>query len=53
MSKAEYLLSCTDLTINQIAQTVGYNSASRFSELFRKSTGILPNEYRIIASGNR
>lgn len=51
MSQAEHLLSCTDLTINQVAQTVGYKSASRFSELFRKSTGILPNVYRIIIRG--
>lgn len=50
MSQAEHLLSCTDLTIHQVAQTVGYNSASRFSELFRKSTGILPNEYRMIVN---
>lgn len=50
MSQAEHLLS-TDLTINQIAQTVGYSSPSRFSELFKKSTGILPNEYRTIVKG--
>lgn len=51
MSQAEHLLRCTDLTIHQVAKTVGYNSASRFSELFRKSTGILPNEYRKISNG--
>ena len=49
MSQAEYLLSSTDLTIGQVAQTVGYQSASRFAELFRKSTGLLPNEYRKIS----
>lgn len=49
MSQAEHLLSCTNFPINQVAQTVGYKSASRFSELFRKSTGILPNEYRAIS----
>lgn len=46
MSQAEHLLSATDLTIGQVAQTVGYQKASRFSELFRKSTGLLPGEYR-------
>lgn len=51
MSQAEHLLSSTDLTISQVSQTVGYKSASRFSELFKKSTGILPNEYRLITSG--
>lgn len=49
MSQAEHLLGKTDLTIGQVAQTVGYSSASRFAELFRKSTGILPGEYRKIA----
>ena len=48
MSQAEHLLTKTDLTIGQIAQTVGYSTSSRFAELFRKNTGILPNEYREI-----
>ena len=46
MSQAEALLVKTDLTIKQVAQSVGYTSASRFAELFRKSTGLLPLEYR-------
>lgn len=46
MSQAETLLAKTDLTIKQVAQSVGYTSASRFAELFRKSTGLLPLEYR-------
>ena len=49
MSQAEYLLSSTDLTIGQVAQTVGYSKASRFAELFRKSTGLLPGEYQKMA----
>lgn len=48
MGQAEHLLAKTDLTIGQIAQTVGYSTSSRFAELFRKSTGILPGEYRDI-----
>jgi AraC-like DNA-binding protein len=48
MNQAEQLLSKTDLTIGQVAQAVGYSSASRFAELFRKKTGILPLEYRKI-----
>lgn len=51
MGQAEHLLSATDFTIGQVAQTVGYSSASRFAELFRKSTGILPNNYRMIIKG--
>lgn len=49
MSQAEYLLAHTDLNVGQVAITVGYTKASRFAELFRKSTGILPAEYRKMA----
>lgn len=46
MSQAEQLLAGTELSIGQVSQSVGYRSASRFAELFRKSTGFLPGEYR-------
>ncbi len=49
MGQAEHLLAKTDLTIGQVAQTVGYSTSSRFAELFRKSTGLLPGEYREIS----
>lgn len=49
MSQAETLLSNTDLPIGQVARSVGYTKASRFSELFRKSTGLLPGEFRKLA----
>lgn len=49
MSQAEHLLSATDLSIGQIAQTVGYSNAGRFAALFRLSTGLLPGEYRKIS----
>lgn len=49
MSQAEHLLIDTDFTMGQIAQMIGYTISSRFAELFRKSTGILPIEYRKIA----
>lgn len=51
MGQAEHLLANTDLNIGQVAQIVGYNSPSRFSELFRKSTGLLPYEYRKLSFG--
>ncbi|WP_101696332.1 helix-turn-helix transcriptional regulator [Clostridium minihomine] len=44
--QAEHLLTHTDFSIGQISQTVGYRSASRFSVLFRKNTGLHPFEYR-------
>jgi len=49
MSQAEHLLIDTDFTMGQIAQMIGYSTSSRFAELFRKNTGILPIEYRKIA----
>lgn len=49
MSQAEHLLIDTDFTKGQIARMIGYTTSSRFAELFRKSTGILPVEYRKIA----
>ncbi len=49
MSQAEHLLIDTDFTMGQIAQMIGYTTSSRFAELFKKSTGILPIEYRKLA----
>ena len=49
MGQAEHLLINTDFTMGQIAEMIGYSTSSRFAELFRKSTGILPIEYRKIA----
>ena len=46
MSQAEHLLIDTDFTMGQIAKMIGYSTSSRFAELFRKSTGILPIDYR-------
>lgn len=46
MGQAEHLLSNTDLIIKEVANIVGYKSTSRFSELFKKSTGLSPIKYR-------
>lgn len=46
MNHAEHLLTSTDNKISQIAHMVGYKNASRFCELFRKSTGLTPKDYR-------
>ena len=51
MSQAEHLLTNTDLSIQQIARTVGYQKASNFSGAFRKNTGLLPYEYRKLSQG--
>lgn len=49
LSHAECLLSETDLTIGQIAQSVGYSTSSRLASLLRESTGLTPAEYRKMA----
>ena len=49
MNQAEHLLIHTDFTMGQIAQMIGYTTSSRFAELFKKSTGLLPIEYRRLA----
>lgn len=46
VSMAELLLRQPDLTIAQVARAVGYTCAGRFSEIFRRETGMLPSEYR-------
>ena len=46
ISQSEGLLRMPDLSIEQVAHAVGYTCASRFSELFRRETGLLPSEYR-------
>ncbi|AZV56398.1 AraC family transcriptional regulator [Clostridium sp. AWRP] len=46
MAYAEYLILETDFSIGQIAKAVGYSHAGRFASLFKKNTGLLPEEYR-------
>ena len=41
----EYLIK-TDISISDIAEIVGYNSADNFSRVFRKVYGVSPLEYR-------
>ncbi|SFU41402.1 transcriptional regulator, AraC family [Clostridium sp. DSM 8431] len=51
MGHAENLLANTTLPIKVISNTIGYSNPSRFAELFKKSTGLLPTEYRKISQG--
>lgn len=46
LSHAENLLTTTDFTVEQISAAIGYSNAGRFANLFKKSTGLLPLEYR-------
>lgn len=46
IEESKYLLSETDLSMSQIAQLLGFSSLSYFSQVFRKTQGISPMEYR-------
>ena len=46
ISEAQTLLLDTTYPIRQIAQMVGYPNPNYFSNVFRKITGVSPNEYR-------
>lgn len=45
---AEILLVKTDSPISQVAEAVGYRHSGRFAALFKKITGLSPEEYRKI-----
>lgn len=44
MLKAKLLLSTTDFSVSQIADTIGFSSISNFSSAFKKHTGVFPSE---------
>lgn len=44
--ESKYLLAETDLSLSQIAQLLGFSSLSYFSQVFRKTQGVSPMEYR-------
>ena len=46
MNMAETLLSTTSLDVGDVARSVGYQSHSRFSTLYKKYKGIYPREVR-------
>ncbi|MER2492390.1 helix-turn-helix transcriptional regulator [Catenovulum sediminis] len=50
MQKAQLLLKTTQLPIQQIADSVGYDNAFNFSTRFKQSMNISPSQYRILAS---
>lgn len=46
IKKAEKLLEQTDISINSISRSVGYEDNLYFSRVFGKKTGMTPTEYR-------
>jgi AraC-like DNA-binding protein len=46
MREAEKLLTYTDLSIYRIAEDIGFEEASYFTKVFRKTYGVSPTEFR-------
>src|SRR5690606_15901963 len=46
MNKAKEQLESSNLKVSDIAYLVGYANFSHFSKLFKKTTGLTPQEYR-------
>ncbi len=46
MEKARQLLETGDMSVTQVASSVGYNSFSHFTSAFKRSVGVLPSQYR-------
>lgn len=46
LERAKHLLQSSELRISEVATEVGFDNFSYFSTLFKKNTGMTPNEYR-------
>lgn len=46
IDESKYLLVETDLSLSQIAQLLGFSSQSYFSQVFRRTQNLNPNEFR-------
>jgi two-component system, response regulator YesN len=46
IKKAKILLTQSDLKLYEIAEKTGYHEASYFNKVFKKATGVTPNQYR-------
>ena len=46
IEESKYLLAETDLSLSQIAHLLGFSSLSYFSQVFRKTQGVSPMEFR-------
>ena len=52
MKKAAYLLESTDLSIGDIARSVGYKDPLGFSKVYKSIVGISPSKYRKVGSSS-
>jgi len=46
VERSKYLLRNTDVSIAEIANTVGFGDQSYFTRIFKKQTGVAPGKYR-------
>ena len=46
LEKSTVILKTTDLSVSEISQTVGFNSISYYSKLFKEIYGCSPSVYR-------
>jgi len=46
IEQAKFLLACTDLTVSQVAEHVGFSNMTFFYELFDRYCGTTPADYR-------
>lgn len=53
MSRAKQLLQESFLRIHEIAKAVGFDNSAYFARVFRKHTGLTPQEYREMSRGGQ
>ena len=51
MERAKHLLATSDLSLREVATTVGYQTQAHFTGVFHKHVGVTPRTYRLSARG--
>lgn len=46
MQEAKRLLETSDMRVNEISQSVGYENEKHFMKIFKATLGVSPTEYR-------
>ena len=46
IERAQHLIVTTDMSLSQIAETLGFDNVQHFSKVFRKITSLTPGRYR-------
>ncbi len=46
IEEAKQMLETTDRAIDEVAAEIGYTEPAAFRRVFKRSTGIAPNQYR-------